>query len=760
MKRAVNLFGSVDDKTVTFTVTAENDTVYKDYTVQLEKEKLDENLQPWLGEPFFSQIVWQDQWANAFMEIINPGTEPLDMSQYMIYFGDVDNWVDAIQGSSGVDDFDNRYHKYIPGRIWPDTVSWGADPGKCIIDSNVPTNVFPGDVFVLADIISTGQAYSGDGFGEGEWPAENQSDVFFSKNCDWASPPNNWTALQQWNTHYFLFKIVGEGGDSVRNGLKAATDPGDFVLLDVWGGEGTGATHVIGGEEMQQTSGYVRKPQYYQGSTVLGESFGTDMDNSQWIRTNRPYFQSIGVGWAMDILRITDGIGSHFMDEVTVYRSTVASLAYKVSLGYSMEEEIRGAVTGIDVDGFIANLIPADSMQTLMVKSAGVEITGDVVLTHGDSLVVMSADSTNTSRYFIEITDEGLSDDAVLTSDTYTIETDPATVGGFEIGTLLKDVVEGVTVPDGAMMNVIDANNASVPLLTINFDTMYVDVLASSNVYFEVVAEDGATTLVYQLMPDGDASDAYVTSSVFDVDQNTLLINLVPEGTTVLAFFNSLVPATGATWVLYDKLGYERTEGIVVQDDKLVVTAADGETTVTYFLALLDEVPSYLAYVVSDAYLVDQDALTISGVLGTESVEDFSALVTPAELATMEVQDASGAAKVGTDMMLDEDMVQVTAGNGVNVTTYVIVLDHTGISDLSADEIQIYPNPSSGLVNIAGAEAGSRIRVYNAGGVNVSDIVVYSGVEIISLEDQPAGMFFITISNADEITGHYKVIKH
>jgi hypothetical protein len=512
---------------------------------------------------------------------------------------------------------------------------------------------------------------------------------------------------------------------------------------------------------MQQTSGYVRKPGIYQGTSVLGESFGTDMENSQWIRTNRPYFNTIGVGWPMDILRITDGIGAHFMKEVTAYRSTVASLTYKVSLGYSMDEEIRGATTGTNVDGFIANLIPANPDQTMMVKSAGAEITGDAVLTHGDSLVVMSADSSNTSRYFIEITDEGLSSDAVLTSDTYTIvATEPATVSGFAIGTLLKDVAQGVQVPDGAMMNIIDANNASVPLLTINFDTMYVDVLATSNVYFEVVAEDGATKIVYQLIPDGDDSDAYVISSVFDVDQDALLIKLVPGGTTVSAFLSNLVAATGATWVLYDKLGYERTEGIVVQDDRLVVTAADGETTVTYFLGMLEELPNYLAYVVSNVYLVDQDARTITGVLGTESVSDFSAKVTPAEFATMEVQDASGAAKTGADMMVNEDMLQVTAGNGVNVVTYVITVNAIGIEDLGDAGVNIYPNPSNGLVNIAGAEPGSRIRVYNAGGVNVRDIVVYSGVETISLEDQSAGMFFITISNADEITGHYKVIKH
>jgi hypothetical protein len=309
-------------------------------------------------------------------------------------------------------------------------------------------------------------------------------------------------------------------------------------------------------------------------------------------------------------------------------------------------------------------------------------------------------------------------------------------------------------------MTIVDANDAYVPFMRLNFDTVYVDVMVSDQIYFEVVAEDGVTTIKYQLQPTSDPSDAFVTSDVYDVSQDQLLISLVPQGISVRAFLAKLVPAPGATLQLYDKLGLERNDGPVSMDDRLVVTSSDGSTTVSYYLSVLDELPNYLAYVLSDVYLVDQDAKTITGVLGSESVAVFSGNVTPAEGATMEVQDLSGAAKGDSDMMAEDDMLQVTAGNGVTVTTYVISLDYTGIEDLTDAGVSIYPNPSTGLVNIAGAEPGSRIRVYNAGGVNVSDIVVYSGVETISLEDQPAGMFFITISNADEVIGHYKVIKN
>jgi hypothetical protein len=512
---------------------------------------------------------------------------------------------------------------------------------------------------------------------------------------------------------------------------------------------------------MDQIFGYTRKPEIYLGNPEIAGSWGTDEETSEWIMVNRPYFNTIGVGWPMDILRVTDGLGSHFMNEVTVYKSTVASSVYKVSQGYSMEEEIRGATTGTTVDQFLANLSKADPDQGLTVKSGGVEISGDAALTDGDSLVVISADSTNVSRYFIEVTVDGLSSDAVLTSETYTINADPAEVTGFDIGTLLKDVVAGVNVPAGATMNVIDANDAYVPLKTINFDTMYVDVLATSGVWFEVVAEDGVTMITYQLMPNGDETDAYVTSAVFAVDQGTQIISLIPEGTTVNALLGNLVPSTGASWVLLDKLGYERTDGMVVQDDQLVVTAADGVTTKTYYLQMLGGTATYLAYVVSDVYMVDQDLKTISGtdVTGAVSVADFVANLDAPEGATMEVQDNTGAAKGDADMLADDDMLYVVAANGVNDETYSIILDHTSIEAPGMSELSIYPNPSAGQFFIEGLEPGLKIRVYNAIGVALLDVTAYSSIEQITLDDQPNGMYYITISNDEDVIGHYKVIK-
>lgn len=775
VQRAVNLFGSATDRTVFFTVTAENDTTIKKYSVELLKQKAAEDIQPWLGEPFISQFTFRDQWSNTFLEIVNPGTEPLDLSEYMLYFGYATNSADAITSFATAEDFDGRYGKYIPGRVWADTTTWAATPAIAVQDLNVGTTVFPGDVFVLGDAGTVGQVVEQWGT-VADWPTYHQTDIWLTPQpgnvpddekdefifCPWDSPANRGTTLDRWvNEHIYLFKIVGEGGDSVRNGLKPATDPRDFELIDAWGSGEADVTPAIGGVDISQIQGFTRKPDIYKGNTELTGSWGEDAETSEWTMVDRPYFDALGVGWPMDILRVNDGIGSHFMNEVTVYKSTITSNAYKVSRGYSMDEEIRGAVTGTTVDQFLANINKVDEGQTLTVKSAGAEITGEAALTDGDSLVVMSADSTNTTMYYIEVTADGLSDDALLTSDSYTITTDPAEVTGFEIGTLLKDVVAGVNVPAGAALNVINSADAYVPLKTINFDTMYVDVLATSDVWFEVVAEDGVTKITYQLMPLGDETDAYVTSAVFEVDQNAQLIKLIPEGTTVRALLGNLVPATGASWVLLDKLGYERTEGMVVQDDQLVVTAADGVTTNTYYLSMLGGTATYLAYVVSDVYTVDQDMLTISGseVTGAISVSDFLGNLIPAEGASVEVQDNTGAGKAGADFLADEDQLQVTAGNGVNVVVYAIELDHTSIDAPGLSELSIYPNPTTDQFFIEGLEPGLKVRVYNAVGVALRNITAYSSVEQISLDDQPNGMYYITISNGDDVLGRYKVIK-
>lgn len=753
VNRALSLNGTIADKTVTFNTTAEDDTTLLTYRVQLEKEKSASNTEPFHADPFISQLVWNEQWANTFMEIANPGNQVLDMSHYMICSGyNVTAPNTAITSYGLPEDWPNRYRKYIPGYKWKSEAAWATDPAIAEQDLAVNPLVQGGDVFVLGDVRGWGQS----GY---PWWASQQCDVEFGHNPwgDDQATIDGDAALNQWNLGtWFLFRI---DNDSVRLGTKPATDPNDFTLLDVFG-SGDGTIPVVAGLQMQQINRYDRKPEIYKGNPEFKGSFGTDAASSEWTMTNQAFYDAQHVNWPNNILLVADGLGSHFMKDPTIYISTVTSMYYKVTKGHTYKEKIRGVITDTTAKGFLANIVKMDEGQTLKVRNHvnGALLALTDVVMNGDTLLVKSADMQNTTKYIIEVTDEGLSNDALLTSDIFTIhvEDNVGTISGFDYGKTVKYVLNNVTAPDSATLTVIDAKGAYLPLKTLNFDTLYVDVKVSDQAFFEVVAENAVTKIVYKLTPSAMESDAFVTSSVFDVDQELSLINLVPDGIAASGLMDNLIPAPGATMQLFDKFGYERMFGRVMKDDKLVVTALDGITTKAYYLQILDDVSLSLAYVVSDVYLVDQVAYTIGGPYGESTeVADFIANLTPAPGASVMVTDADDVENTG--VLAPTDKVVVTSGNGEVIVTYT--LDFlSGLDNQNQNSISIYPNPTADRITISGLMSGNRIRVSNVMGVVVIDRKAQMDKEVVSLQGQHYGMYFITVSNNDGIVGRYKLI--
>ncbi len=777
--RAKSLTGTVEDRTISFDVTAEDDSVTNKYNIELVKEKNPQDIQPYKAEPFLSELVFWESWNNSFGEICNPGNQRIDLSDYMIAMAFNTDPAGVIESRMGVDDWLHRYDKYVPGYKWVDQASWAVSPGILELDLTVNPIIEPGDVFCMGGIWDYG--YINGEIGLENWQVLKQLDVQFhsGRHPVYTNPwgeevSSTGTPIRKWNnSSWFLFRILN---DSIKLGLKPANDPNDFELIDAFG-MSDGSTWVIGGVRTDRVQSYRRKPEIFKGNPLLGASFGTDPDDSEWTIHGTNYYAEQGYGWPWRAILVGYDIGQHYMNEPTHYVSTVSSTVYKVSEGYSMSEEIRGITTGTPVANFIANIIKANENQTLTVKatSDGSILTGDALLSMNDTLIVLSADSTNITKYLLNVSEDGLSSNAILTSNLYEIEItdDPlksATndnmgsghITGFEYGTQLSTVLNNVTVPFGASLDIIDGEGAYIPLKMLNFDTTYVRVTVNSNTYFHVVAEDGLTTIVYQLQPRTSGNDVFILSDKYVVMQANNLIQFVPRGTNAQTLISNLIPSMGATLKVVDKMGNERTEGTIREDDKVVVTSPNGEITRVYHLAMLRtqyiQEPTYLAYVLSNIYQVDQVNYEITGPTGTTQLTEFYSRITPVMGATAVLVDASGDEKLSGELNVG-DMLKVTSKDGKIVVLYTLNLGTSAVQ-LDNNQVEIYPNPTNGKLNVRGVEQGNRIQVFTASGVMVRDIRVQSNLEVLSIDDQPAGLFLIIISDKEKVKGRFKAVKN
>lgn len=765
--RAKNLTGSVEDRTTTITVTAENDTVSSVYTVRFDKEQDFSNVQPFIAEPFISQVVFRSEWATSFVEIANPGTEPLDLSNYMI----TTNWGPENPGftwNNATTEWKNRYLKYVPGKKWQDEANWQVQPRVLIPDNAVNSIVYPGDVFVMAHMTNCNGFTTAD-----KHPYTKEIDINFGtvpvtvpgyvklsnpwgENLGGTTIPNVWC-----NNSIYLYKILN---DSVKNGLKPATDRNDFELIESWGGLNGDNWNPDGHNAGSQLVSYSRKPHIWKGNPEPNGSWNTDPALSEWTHARPSDFASLNLGWPWTDIAICTGIGSVTLNEITHYRSTIKSTVYKVSEGFSMEETVRGVKTNTTVTDFLANIIKANEKQTLTFNAAngGAELAADAILSNGDKLTVLSADSTNTSLYTLEVTEGGLNSNTLLTSATYTITSNGATgtIEGIDKNAFLKDVYAAVVAPAGASLTIVDQNDAYMSLSKLNYDTAYVDVLATDKIYFEVVAENGINKTVYQLKPTVDASEAYVTSDVYSVDQFASLIKFVPVGTSVHSLLSNVYPAPGASITVFDKGGFERLDGDIYRDDKLVVTSADGSTRKAYYFSMLNFYANkYFAFVVSDDYQINQVNYIIAGASLSTSVAEFKDKLYPSFGATLKVMASNGTERTAGNLSTG-DYLLVTAAdeNTTNIYKMEGVTEKVEFND--GPVIRMFPNPTAdGRVIVQGLAKGNRLQVFNAAGIMLRDVTVDNSTDYVNLASQPAGIYIFVVSAGNKHINIQKIVK-
>jgi len=782
--RAKSLTGTKEDRTIYFNVTAEDDTVKRTYNVELVKEKYPDKIEPYIADPFISEYVNTYPNGRTYLEIYNPGNQPIDLRNYMM---GMKNRADLYAPITSNDSWLRRYTTYIPGLKHVDEATWAVTPRIMVPDVNVNPILQGGQTFVMALITRGEDYYPGITNYTPHYDMQFMNERVPGITNPWGenittassggvpmSPNGN-----RGNT-LFMYKVLN---DSVKLGLKPNTDPNDFELIDIMGMP-ENAKWVIGEYVLRNNQTgtiHIRKPEITKGNPVPGASFGYyNIDSLEW-NLVLPGIDYGHIPTPARYLAAVSSLNTHYMIEPTFYKSTVNSSVYKVSDGFGPGEQILGVTTGTTVADFLTKINKEDEGQSLTVKTADNSVLAqDAPISMNDKLIVVSADSTNTTIYRLDVTTTGLSADAVLTSTRWniTIEVSPKSAGetgndglgsvsGFDYGTNIKTIIDNIKVPAGAALTVIDGNGNYVSFKTLNFDTAYVNVTVNPNMFLDVLAEDGVTRIVYQLKPSTSANDAFILSDVYSVSQNNNLIQYVPRGTNFQAFLANITPSLGASLKLVDKMGFERLQGNIREDDKVAVTSSNGLVTKVYFISFLPTATilstTYLAYVLSKSYAIDQVNYVIAGVssnlTGTTMVSEFYSRITPAAGATAVVVDANGNEKTTGDLN-QGDVLKVSSADQKIHVIYQLDLDITSAALTGMEHLEIYPNPTSGVLNISGIQTGYRIQLYNATGEIILDKTATGNFEVLSLDKLSSGMFFIVISNENKMLGRFKAIKN
>ena len=83
----------------------------------------------------------------------------------------------------------------------------------------------------------------------------------------------------------------------------------------------------------------------------------------------------------------------------------------------------------------------------------------------------------------------------------------------------------------------------------------------------------------------------------------------------------------------------------------------------------------------------------------------------------------------------------------------------TKIESIEANELSLYPNPTSGVFSIAGNQntAAINIQVVNALGQEVKPKTF--GRNVFSIANQPTGIYFVLITDDENIIRTYSLVK-
>jgi hypothetical protein len=315
-------------------------------------------------------------------------------------------------------------------------------------------------------------------------------------------------------------------------------------------------------------------------------------------------------GYSISIYKVSIKIQEPHENEQPVVYSEV----YRIISGNPVIDTIGFVLPLTTVSSLYSNIIKADPGQYFQVRrSEGNVLDSTDVVNQNDTLIVFSADGVNYSKYIINISQTGLSTNAVIISDLFKIHISASTglINGFNYGITLKEFMDSITVPSGASVIFLDSNQNSIPYRILNYQDQYINTSVNNNTFLIVTAEDGKTVITYQLLPEFPEDEVFATSDYFYINQEDKIIGTVEPGTTVDVLLANIFSIPGATVKVVDKFGCERTTGPLYPDDVLVVSYNENSY---YGLKALSEpiTTTYRIYLCKTPPVINVNNLTLN----------------------------------------------------------------------------------------------------------------------------------------------------
>jgi uncharacterized repeat protein (TIGR02543 family) len=286
------------------------------------------------------------------------------------------------------------------------------------------------------------------------------------------------------------------------------------------------------------------------------------------------------------VVRAENGTRQNWIVTVTVALSDAATLTSTigtVSSGGTANESIMSIPNGTTLAALKTAITQAANATFEVYEADG--ITPATSLATGQKVIVTAQDGTTKVTYTVTV-NAALSNAATLTSTIGTVSTGGTaneSITSIPNGTTLATLKAAITQAVNATFEVYDADG-----------TTLATTLATGKKVI-VTAQDGTTKVTYTVTVNAALSNAAtLTSAIGTVSTGGTAsesIMNIPNGTTLAALKAAITQAANASFEVYEADGITLATTLAT-GQKIIVTAQDGTTKVTYTLTVNAATPS------------------------------------------------------------------------------------------------------------------------------------------------------------------------